>query len=237
MLRSTCARIVLAGVVAGVSAPALGQSEVITFSFSDLAASFVNGATMQDRVFSAEAVALPGGLRTGGDVTRVDVSPSQTADFPTGFSGLGPAHLSVSMNLATVVQNQGGIDSIAATGSFAITDADGDVITGTLNGSWRNIGGGFEVFEGLITSASIVPQADGDDANFNGPGGGAFSYAGLQMAGLTGAFVQLQLTVGTFFDQDFAGVSSQVSGVLVPAPAGAGVLALAGLAAARRRRR
>jgi MYXO-CTERM domain-containing protein len=237
MRRSLCAFVAAAGAI-GLSSSALAQGELITFSFSDLAASFVDGPTMSDRIFSAQTVGGVAGLQSGGDITRVDVSPNQTATFPSGFAAGSSASVSVSMNLDTAVVNDGGIESIATTGAFIITDADGDVIFGNLIGSWRNIGGGFEVFEGLITSASILPGGGGDDLNFNAPaGGGSFSYAGLPMSGLTGAFVQLQLTMGTFFDQNFSGVSSQASGVLVPAPAAGGLLALAGLGAMRRRRR
>lgn len=237
MRRSLCAFVAAAGAI-GLSSSALAQGELITFSFSDLAASFVDGPTMSDRIFSAQTVGGVAGLQSGGDITRVDVSPNQTATFPSGFAAGSSASVAVAMNLDTTIMNDGGIQSIATAGSFVITDADGDQIFGSLTGSWRNIGGGFEVFEGLITSASILPGGGGDDLNFNAPvGGGTFSYAGLPMSGLSGAFVQLQLTMGTFFDQNFSGVSSQASGVLVPAPAAGGLLALAGLGAMRRRRR
>lgn len=218
-------------VAAGVPTVSLAQGELITFSFSDLNASFINGTTPATRVFTAQAVANTQ-LATGGDVSRVDVSPPQTATFLSGFRAISTADIVVQMNVGLVSG-----PTVAATGLFAITDADDDIITGTIAGTWTDLGAGFDSFQGLILSASITPIGGGDNLHFNGPGsGGQFAYAGLPMTSLNGALVQLQLTPGVFFNASFDGVSSQVSGILVPGP-GVGALMLAGLAAGIRRRR
>lgn len=219
-------------VVGALAAPALAQTTLLTFTYSDLSAGFNNST----RVFSANAVAVPGGLQTGGDVSRVDTTPNQTATFATGFRALATlGNVNITMNVApTPVGN-----TIAATGTFTLTDDDGDTIAGTFGGQWTDIGAGFDSFSGLVSSASISPSGGGDNLNFNGAPfapGNMFSYLGLPLTGLSGAIVELQLTPGIFFNANFSGVSSQASGVLVPAPAGLSLLGLAGLAARRRRR-
>jgi hypothetical protein len=227
--------------LASAAGSAMAQQNQVTFSYSDLSASFVNGGTMATRVFTAQAVSVANGLQTGGDVSRVDVTPNQTATFLTGFKGISAANVVVSMNIDTAFVVVNGNNTVQAAGGFTLTDDDNDIITGTLTGTWTDLGAGFDSFQGLISSASIIPQGGGDNQNFNGAGAvplpNSFSYAGLQLTGLTGALVELQLTQGIFFNNNFSGVSSQVSGILVPAPGALGLLAAGGMLAARRRRR
>jgi hypothetical protein len=215
-------------------APALAQTTLITFTYSDLSAAFNNSS----RVFTANAVAVPGGLQTGGDVSRVNTSPNQTATFLTGFRAAVPAtsaNVNITMNVAsTPIGN-----TLAASGTFTLTDDDGDTIIGSISGQWTDIGAGFDSYSGLISAASINPQGGGDNLDFNGVPVGPtnmFSYLGLPLNQLTGALVELQLTPGIFFNANFSDVSSQASGILVPAPAGLSLLGLAGLAVRRRRR-
>jgi MYXO-CTERM domain-containing protein len=223
----------ISAIAAGTfAAPALAQTTLLTFSYSDLSAGFNNTS----RVFSANAVATPGGLQSGGDVSRVDTVPNQTATFTTGFRSLATAgNVNITMNVApTPVGN-----TIAASGTFTLTDDDNDTISGTFSGQWTDIGAGFDSFSGLVGAASITPAGAGDNLNFNGAPfapGNMFSYLGLPLSGLSGAIVELQLTPGIFFNANFSNVSSQASGVLVPGPSGVALLGLAGLAVRRRRR-
>jgi hypothetical protein len=224
--------ILSAAAVASFAGAALAQQSQITFSYSDLSAGFDNVS----RAFSAVAVAPVAGFQTGGDVSRIDTSPSQTASFATGFRGVSSADISVNMNIGNVFQpDLLGRLTVAGSGSFTITDTDADTINGTISGIWTDLGNGFDSFQGLISSASIIAAGAGDNANFNGVSG-LFSYAGLPLTGLTGSLVELQLTNSIFFNGNFAGVSSQTSGILVPGPSGLALLGLGGLIAARRRR-
>lgn len=234
----------VAGVVAACAGSAMAQTSLISFTYSDLAASYVHGGTTPTNVFQANAVSVLGGLQTGGDVSRIDVSPNQTANFLTGFrAGVTPATVNLTMNVNETVVIIGGNNTRDASGTFTLTDDDGDKITGVISGRWTDLGAGFDSFQGLITSASIVVVAGGDDTHFNGIGSGppnSFVYAGLPLTGLSGSLVELQLTQGIFFDSNFGAgnnVSSQASGILVPTPGAMGLLGLGALAAGRRRRR
>jgi len=233
----------LAGMLA-CAGVASAQTSLISFTYSDLAASYVNGGTMATRIFQSNAVAIAGGLQTGGDVSRIDISPNQTANFLTGFrAGATAANVNITMNIDTVITPLGGNNTILATGTVTLTDDDGDQIVGTISGRWTDLGAGFDSFQGLITSASINALAGGDNTHFNGLGSGppnSFVYAGLPLTGLTGSLVELQLTPGIFFDANFGAgnnVSSQASGILVPTPGTLGLIGLGALAGCRRRRR
>src|ERR1043165_2864595 len=147
-----------AAVVMSVAGAASAEQSLITFSFSDLSASYNNNT----RVFNADAIALPNGINTGGDVSRVDTAPTQTANFTTGFRAALTSNVQVSMNIDSTLVSIGVNPSYEAHGNFTLTDEDGDVITGSIgdgtitNGRWSNLGGGFNSFQGLITIASIV---------------------------------------------------------------------------------
>jgi hypothetical protein len=219
--------------VACLTGAASAQQTLITFTYSDLSASF-NNATRQ---FNANAVGGPTGLQTGGDVSRVDVSPTQSANFASGFRGFNPADAGIEMTVSsTVVLDSLGRPTRAAQGAFVLLDPDGDRISGVLTGIWTDLGSGFDSFQGLIGSASISILAGGDNARFNGLGVSGFNYAGLPLTGLSGSLVELQLTPGSFFDTNFANVSTQSSGVLVPGPGSLALIGLGALATARRRR-
>jgi hypothetical protein len=222
---------IAAAAVASFAGGALAQQNQLTFSYSDLSAGFNNAS----RQFSAVAVSA-GPLQTGGDVSRVDSSPG-SANFASGFrSAPTAADITVLMNIGTVFQpDLFGRNTVAGSGTFTITDIDSDTISGTILGIWTDLGNGFDSFQGLIQTASLIPIGAGDNARFNGVSG-QFDYLGLPMSGLTGAFVQLELTNSIFFNGDFNGVSSQTSGILVPGPSSLALLGLGGLLAARRRR-
>jgi hypothetical protein len=223
-------KIIAAAAVLSFAGAAFAQQNEITFSYSDLSASFNNAS----RAFGAVAVSNAT-FQTGGDVSRVDALPG-TATFTTGFRGVSAADISVQMTIGTTfVPDLLGRNTVAGTGGFTITDTDADTITGTVSGIWTDLGNGFDSFQGLINTATINVLGGGDNANFNGVSG-SFSYAALPLVGLTGSLVQLQLTNNIFFNSDFSNVSSQTSGILVPAPSVLTLLGIGGLVAARRRR-
>lgn len=187
---------------------------VLSFGFTDLSGAY-DGVSS----FTANAVADPG-LSSSGDVTRLS-APGGTAEFDTGFAS-GPAGFSMDLSVS------GGAES----GSFTITDVTGNnTITGDISGDWISGGGDIVYFNGLLENVVL----SGPGPNFSGTSGG-FDM-GIPGQPLEGAFVTLFIATGAgFFSEAFSGVSTQVDGVVIPAPAGVMALAGLGLMASRRRR-
>jgi len=209
----------LAGAVLAAAGAAQGQV-ILTFGYTDVEGSF-STATSE---FTGRAVPS-----TSGDVTRT-AAPGGTADFDDGFAGdIADFKLDLSVLLTTPSTADG-------TGTFEIIDADGDTITGSINGEFETPGSGIVFFNGTLSDVFLNDNGD-PDGTFDGTDGGSF---GLDLPGTApfdGAFVQLFIGgTGGFFDRDFSGVSAQVDGIIVPAPAAAALFGLGGLAALRRRR-
>lgn len=190
---------------------------VLSFGFTDLSGSFTGSGGTGD--FSATAVAGPS-LSSTGDVTRLS-APGGTAEFETGFAS-GPAGFSMDLS----------VGAGAESGSFTITDVTGNnTIEGNISGDWISGGGDIVYFNGLLSGVTL----NGPGPTFDGTSGG-FDI-GIPGQPLEGAFVTLFIATGAgFFEQAFSGVSTQVDGVVIPAPAGVMALAGLGLMASRRRR-
>ena len=149
---------------------------------------------------------------TSGDVTRL-AAPGGTAVFDPGFVGTGVADFNFDIDVMLT-----GADTADGSGTFSIVDVHGETLSGTIDGEFSLIGGLSIAFTGSLSDGSFSTDL---------PGSAPYS----------GAVVQLFLDgTGTFFGSDFNDVSTQVSGVVVPAPASLALLGLGGLAAARRRR-
>ncbi len=226
MIRMTMTLALLAG-VAGTAGAATNDL-VASFGFTDLTGSYIgdiNGGT-----FTANATgAGPNG--SAGDVTRLLGLSSQTANFDANFAD-DVDEASVFITLSVV--NIGG--DLTGSGSFSITDTDGDVLQGELSGSWQVGAFGFVFFNGMIDIASFQSDGDpGEDLTFDGPNGGSFQFGDLQALQLNGAFSMLFRSVGGF-DDSFQGANVQADGILIPTPATA-VIGLVGLATMTRRRR
>ncbi|MEQ8843828.1 MAG: PEP-CTERM sorting domain-containing protein [Phycisphaerales bacterium] len=202
------------------SATVANAQAILTFGFTDVDSSF----TVSDGSFSGSADAT-----TSGDVTRL-AAPGSTALFAPGFAGTGAADFVFDMDVSVV-----GPGMADGAGSFTITDVHGETLTGDINGMFTQVGGGSIGFLGTLTGVQFNDVSG--DGTFDGPTSGSF---GTDLPGsgpYSGALVQLFLDDTTgFFDADFAGISTQVSGLVVPAPASLALLGLGGLAAARRRR-
>ncbi|MCC6285207.1 MAG: PEP-CTERM sorting domain-containing protein [Phycisphaerales bacterium] len=214
MVRSSVlALIASAGVV---SFPAAADV-IVTFGFTDLAGAYSGGVfTTNDDADSS------------GDVTRLE-APITSADYNVGFSG-GTAAVTTSVSVFGILGN-----TASGAGSFSITDADGDVLTGTITGTW--IGSGLGIFFNGDLSGVVFDGTNGDGQFFDGPDGGSFDYTTLSgIPPYEGAIVQLFVPVAGFFTSDFNVESVQVSGEIVPAPGAIALLGLGGLLAARRRR-
>lgn len=209
------ARIAAVAVVAAAGSAA-SADVILTFGFNDLVGSY-NNTTKQ---FSA-VNGTTSSFSTSGDVTSF-VGMGGTANYLPGFaSGSVAVNIDVTSKVGNTANGAGG---------FAITDANGDVLSGTIAGTWSTPGFGIYYFDGLLTNVVFNNTA----SSFDGPSGGSFAtFPGVY----EGALVQL-FTAGSsgFFSSDWRDVSVLVNGNIVPAPGAAAMAGLAGLVGLRRRR-
>lgn len=214
----------IAGLV-GLAA-SVASADIASFGFTDLSGSFDTGS-MQ---FSA--VAITGGeSSTAGDVTRFAEGGGNTANFDVGSYGLGSmADVQINLTISNVVGPMAD-----GNGSFMITDADGDTITGSLTGTWFAGANGFVFMNGDTSGVTFNNNSNG---SFDGASGGSFDITSLvdEYFGALSILLRTPNGVG-FFDTDFSEVSTQADGLVVPTPAS---MALAGvglvLTGVRRRR-
>lgn len=210
----------LAAAGLAASATVANAQAVLTFGFTDVNSSF----TASDGSFTGAADAT-----TSGDVTRLS-APGGTAVFDPGFVGTGAADFSFDIDVMLT-----GADTADGSGTFSIVDVHGETLSGTIDGEFSLIGGVAIAFSGSLSDVAFSDVSG--DGTFDGPTTGSFSTDLPGSGPYSGAVVQLFLDgTGSFFGSDFNDVSTQVSGVVVPAPASLALLGLGGLAAARRRR-
>ncbi|MBL4590482.1 MAG: hypothetical protein JKY96_00840 [Phycisphaerales bacterium] len=216
-MRTTHALAIASAATIGLAAHA---DLVSTFGFTDLNANY-NGL-----VFSALS---QGALPTGGDITDYSAPGFQTASFESGFIGV---------QSITDVLFQMDIGNITATtadgtnGRIVIRDNDGDVLSGSFNGTW-DLRFGFGFFDGEITFAQYNDAGNGifegttNLDSFETPDGtyiGAISFLVQMPEWFSDAAV-------------IENLSAQGDGILVtPSPASIALLGLGGLVASRRRR-
>lgn len=211
--------LIAAAGVAATAAVANAQA-ILTFGFTDVDGSF----TAADGSFAGASTAT-----TSGDVTRLS-APGGTAVFDPGFAGVGASDFSFDIDVMIT-----GAGTADGAGSFSIVDVHGESLTGDLDGQFVELAPGIIAFNGLLSGVQFNDVSG--DGTFDGPTAGSFSTDLPGTAPYDGALVQLFLDgSGGFFDADFTGISTQVSGVIVPAPASLALLGLGGLAATRRRR-
>lgn len=209
------ARIAAVAVVAAAGSAA-SADVILTFGFNDLVGSY-NNTTKQ----FAAVNGTTSSFSTSGDVTSF-VGAGGTANYLPGF---GTGSVGLSINVTNKVGN-----TADGAGGFSIVDADGDMLTGDIAGTWSTPGFGIYYFDGLLTNVKFSNSA----STFDGPSGGSFAtFAG----NFEGALVQL-FTAGSngFFSSDWRDVSVLVNGNIVPAPGAAAMAGLAGLVGLRRRR-
>lgn len=206
--------VVAATLLAGAG---LASADVIaSYSFSDLNGSYDAGSQLFSAVADNNA-----DFRTGGDVSSL-IGSKGTAQYDTGFLGLGSADVSFQLEVSNITATSA--DSI---GVLSITDADGDTLTASISGSWTILNPfGFMFFTGSSSDYAFTDNGV-QDGFFNGSSG-AFELAGLANRLLDGA-VSLLLQSPGGFATSFADASTQSDGIVIPAP---GVLALAGLGVA-----
>lgn len=209
------------------AAGAAHAGAVVSFGYTELSGSYDHGTG----VF--EAVSVDAGVfSTSGDVTRL-VGPGEgTALFnPGSFDGSTLASVEFTVNVSNV-----GTNTADGVGSFRIVDVDGDEIVGNFTGTWSTPGLGFTFFN--ASSADITFSDAGiGNGSFDGASGGSFdssSLSGLFDGALTLLF---QVPNFSFFNSSFQDLSTQTTGVIIPAPAGMLAFGVLAAGAVRRRRR
>jgi hypothetical protein len=218
MYRSTfCSSAVLVLCALGSAYAGAGDIDpLFTAGFNDLSGSFeLDEAASGTLSAIATAEAGEGTSATSGDVTRI-LAPGGTALFRPGFVG-GPTlgDVAISMQIFDIDEQ-----SALGSGSFIVTDANGDTLSGTITGDWTRLPGPFGSFSGLADDVQFT-DASGD-ATFDGPDGGSFATQFSSGPPFAGAFIILE-TLG-WFTEDFAGRTVQFSSAFVPEPASAMVL-------------
>lgn len=199
---------------------ASAQMPILTYGFTDTSASFTLNPDMVSGTYSAVADS-----DTDGDVTR-PLPISDTAYFEQDFTG-GMADFVLSMAITGI-----GPGTANATGSFTITDVDGDTITGNISGTWNQLAGIFASFEGSLSNVTVTSN----DGMINGTTG-SFAADLTNVGGpgpYPGAIVLLMLP-GNWFTGNFSNANTLVQGAVVPEPATLALVILGGLAAIRRR--
>lgn len=212
--------------VAGMAAAA-NADVIMTFGFTDVSGSYTYNPGDDTGVFRGVAVNEPL-LKTAGDVSRIR-NPIGTATFLDGFvSEPDPSDFEITINVFNITAT-----TAQGSGSFRITDVDGDTITGDIvSGLWVRGAGQRTFFNGVLANVDV----NSDEGFFDGPDGGSFNTAGFQdyIGSVIGLFFR---PAGVnFLRQDFGPISSQFSGEIVPTPGAIALVGLGGLVAARRRR-
>lgn len=206
------------------------RAEVIaSFSFDDLAGSY-SQSSASSGTFSAVAVDNMN-LQTSGDASRL-IPSEGNAVFEAGFvSGANPADFQITISVNIV-----GLNQATGTGSFTLTDADGDSMTGDISGDWVLVGS-FLAFSGNLSNIFLNDNGAADNT-FNGTDGSSTNWStafpGAQP--FEGALVNLVFGATNFFSSNFSDRSTGVTAQIVPAPGALALLGLGGMAAARRRR-
>jgi hypothetical protein len=212
--------------LAAVATMASADVAITTFTYSDLDTSYFTNDGVSG-LFTARA-----GADSSGDVTAL-VSGAETAEYASAFAtdDSSLADVVFEMNISNITAN-----SADASGSFTITDVDGDTISGALVGSWARAfaGGTILFFNGTLND--VVYSAGGDGV-FEGTDGAGFDLTPyLLNNAFSGGLVQVSFGVQSFFDESFELSGSQFSGTIVPTPGAAALLLGAGGVIARRRR-
>jgi len=222
VLRSCAIFVGFAGTA--LSSTALGDV-IISGRYDSLAGSYNVGS----QLFVAAAVDTAT-LRSSGAVSRL-VAPVSTANFEEGFvSGANPAAFDLSVTAVPTANP----NRRTGTGTFTSIDADGDILTGNIAGTWINGGPGFIYFNGTLNNVIINPAGLG--STFDGTLAGSWGFNLGAATPYEGAIVQLVFGAPSFFTQDFSDRATGVTFQLVPAPGAMVLLGLGTLAAFRRRR-
>ncbi|MBO6514078.1 MAG: PEP-CTERM sorting domain-containing protein [Phycisphaerales bacterium] len=198
-----------------------------TFGYTDMGANW-DSVSSQLVLGAAEE----GNLSTSGDLTNYfgEGLPS-TALFNSGFAdGSTSADSQFEMTLSNITAT-----SADASGTFVITDINGDTLSGSYVGTWTNQFG-FGFFDAQITAAAYNDTESGNSI-FEGNAGETFAVPTDLLEGGLSVLLQMPEWFDTQ-DGDFQARTTQLDGILVvvPAPGALALMGLGGVVAGRRRR-
>lgn len=201
---------------------------LVTFGYNNLNGNYA-AVDANSGTFTANAVDQGvGGLQTDGSAARL-VPGAGVSKFAAGFKSLGSAAdfgITLSFNRLSGTAGTGA-------GSFTVTDAVGNTISGNVSGVWvlqPTIG---IAFNGTLSNVVITPNA-----TFKGtdPSSTNWSTNLPYAAPYSGALTQLVFNSTNFFESSFQGIATQTQGQIVPSAGSLALLGLGGLVAGRRRR-
>jgi len=210
------------GAAMWVSAPAVADLPVLSFSYGGLSASYWPGEGSDTGVFEAvQTMNRDGDPDTLGDYTsgsvRRLVPPSGTAEFSwnPAFQGtpfdVGSATVLLHLVLTDIDRVQ---NTASATGTLTAADIHGDYIEGVVSGTWTLDPGNIAHFDGTMSGLIFEPP----DGEFNGNIAGSFSMDFTQFDQMIGSIVDLTGVGGNFFADEFIGLESEVISQIIPAP-------------------
>jgi hypothetical protein len=220
--RANLALVAAAGSLALTAATA-SAGVTLTFGFTELNGSYVPSSA-NDGIFTA-AASNTLDLATEGDVTRLLPPGDGTAAYDHGFfqsafGGLANVTFTIARSGAT------------GTGTYTVTDFNGDTLTGGLSGDWIFLGGA-TFFNGVIDGTF----SNGNGVNtFDGPSVPPTSFTSLIGAMDGGVTILFTNDNSDFFGSAFSGASTLVQANFVPTPGAMALVGIGGLVAARRRR-
>jgi hypothetical protein len=170
---------------------------------------------------------------TSGSVTRLRVPTASSNFLADGvISGLGwtaqGGNFSLSMTISSITGTGTALDPFSAVGagSFAVTDINGDVLSGIISGTWSRTASS-NTFAGKITNVAFANNS-GDNAITGHAGSASMDFP--QPMPWRGSLIQLS-TVGTWFSGGgYSTDSGSVDASVVPVP-GAVLLGILGLGA------
>jgi hypothetical protein len=203
-----------------VAAPA--SADLFTFTLGTLKTSYDTGT----QIFTADEIEGT----TNAIMSRL-TAPLTSAYFDSSWGG--PEDFTLTMNISGI--SPGG-DAASGAGSFAFTDIDGDIISGSLSGNWFTDVQDVLKFEGLLSGVNYTPSSGGE-TTFNGDLG---TLASMVFGGPTpwlGSIVELTHS-GLSFNTGWTDINgSGLTATVVPVPAAVimGILGL-GVAGWRLRR-
>jgi len=207
-----------------LTAASASAGVILTFGFTELNGRYV-AADANNGVFTANAVNTVD-LASEGDVTRLLPPGDGTAAYDHGFFGSGFGGLAgISFTLTRT--------GLTGAGTYAVSDIDGDILSGTLSGDWIFLGGA-TFFNGVIDGT--FTDVGAQDGLFNGPSVPPTSFT--QIVGSMDGGITLLFTNDNadFFGSSFTGVSTLAQANFVPTPGTVALIGIGGLVAGRRRR-
>jgi hypothetical protein len=204
-----------------LTAASASAGVILTFGFTELDGSYT-ATDANNGTFTAIA-ANNAELQSEGDMTRLLPPGDGTAAYDHGFFG---SAFGGTGNVAMTLARTG----TTGTGTYTITDRDGDTLTGAITGDWIFLNGA-TFFNGTVTGLFAS-----DDGQFNGASQAPTSFTTLPGT-MDGGFTILFTNDNSdFFGSNFTGVSVLTSANYVPTAGATALGALAATIGLRRRR-